>query len=240
MRAPCLVSLGALAASLTGCGGGSGESQQRTYAFVTPAAGSVRTYRNTAIDNLGNTIALSYRETVTAATSDGSFTVLQEDPSHNMVIVGGTTYSIQTQTVLVNNSGQETSSSYVDPVGGIVVCNFNPHGAGPDFPVTLGTAWTLDYTIGCGSQAPVTYTQDGSVVDVESVTVPAGTFSAIKLQTTVTWTDAQGTAHTETVTHWRDTATTVSVKQSITYSRSGPAPAHSYPVSQEIVLESRS
>jgi hypothetical protein len=54
---------------------------------------------------------------------------------------------------------------------------------------------------------PVSYTQSGSVVDVEAVTVPVGTFTAIKLQSTVTWTSPGGATRTQTVTNWRDVAT---------------------------------
>ena len=83
-----------------------------------------------------------------------------------------------------------------------------------------------------------TYEQTGSVVDVESVTVPAGTFSALKLQSTVTWTDSQGTTRTETVTNWRDTATSHSVKENITVVVGGTPPTTGYPVSRKYVLES--
>jgi carbohydrate-binding DOMON domain-containing protein len=71
------------------------------------------------------------------------------------------------------------------------------------------------------SVAPITYSQMGSVIDVELVTVPAGTFSAIKLQSTLTWTDTLGTTRTQTVTNWRDVATSIWVKEEISYAYSG-------------------
>jgi len=211
-----------------------------TYAFVPPVASSKRAYAETIVDNAHNTIDLSYTETVAAFNPDGSYTVLQGDPNHESVIVNGTNYSIVTETIAVNNSGQETGYTYVDSNDATVSCTLTPHGVGPDFPVTVGMSWTLDYGLGCGTQSPISYTQSGSVVDVESITVPAGTFRAIKLQSTVTWTDAQGTTRTETVTNWRDAATSVSVKQSITISYSGILPTRGYAISQEIVLESMS
>jgi hypothetical protein len=107
----------------------------------------------------------------------------------------------------------------------------------PRFPVRVAQTWTIDYTFACGSESPVTYEQTGSVADVESVTVPGGTFTALKLQSTVTWTDLQGTTRTQTVTNWRDTATSHSVKEDITIVVSGTLPTTGYAVSREILLE---
>jgi hypothetical protein len=80
--------------------------------------------------------------------------------------------------------------------------------------------------------APVSYTQQGSVVDVESVTVPAGTFTALKFQSTITWTDADGTNRTQTITNWRDTATLYTLKQQISIAVTGTLPTNGYPVSR--------
>jgi hypothetical protein len=80
--------------------------------------------------------------------------------------------------------------------------------------------------------------QNGTVVDVESITVPAGTFNAIKLQSTISWTDALGTMRTQTVTSRRDVLTLVSVKESVTIAYAGTLPITGYPVSEETVLQS--
>jgi hypothetical protein len=141
-------------------------------------------------------------------------------------------------TVTNNASGQELTDVYTN--GAVITCTFDPHGFGPDFPVQVGQTWTLDYTYSCNSMAPTTYTQMGSVIDVESVTVPAGTFSAIKLQSTLTWTDTLGTTRTQTVTNWRDVATSISVKEEISYSYSGTLPTNGYPMSRVDLLLSTS
>jgi hypothetical protein len=70
------------------------------------------------------------------------------------------------------------------------------------------------------------------------VSVPAGTFNAIKLQSTISWTDAQGTMRTQTITNWRDVLTSVSVKQSVSIAYAGTLPTNGYPVSRQIVLQS--
>jgi hypothetical protein len=242
MRSLALWVLAAAAVSVAGCGGDSGGGPAVTsYAFIAPAVNSQRKYTETIVDNQNNTIELSYTETVLSANPDGSYVVLQEDPNQESVTVNGSIYSIETETVTLNDSGQELSYTPGDgAVGEAVVCTFTPHGPGPDFPVIVGMSWTLDYTFGCGTQTSVPYAQSGTVADVESITVPAGTYSALKLQSTLSWTDAQGTKRTQTITNWRDTATSVSVKQSITISYSGTLPSTGYAISRDIVLESMS
>jgi len=241
-----LITAAPAGAALCGCGSGnsgangsgsysSGGGSGPTYAFITPGLNSVRTYSETIVDNSDNVINLSYTETVTAVMADDSFTVLQEDPTQQSITVNGTTYSVTTDTVSVNNSGQEVGDSTDNGT-----CTYLPHGAGPDFPVQVGMTWTLTYTVACTATAPFYYSQSGTVADIESVTVPAGTYSAIKLQSTLTWTDTQGTTRTQTITNWRDVATTVSVKQTIDIAYSGTLPTHGYPVSRQILLESES
>jgi hypothetical protein len=112
------------------------------------------------------------------------------------------------------------------------------NGAGPNWPVQVGQTWSLDYTLTCGTTISVAYTQTGSVVGVESVTVPACTFTAIKMQTTITWTSVGGTTRTETTANWRDAATSHSVKQVISIAVSGTLPTTGYPVSRQIELQS--
>jgi hypothetical protein len=124
--------------------------------------------------------------------------------------------------------------------GSLVTCAYDPHGVGPDFPLSVGGTWMLDFTFACGSQTPVSYTQDGTFVDLEPVTVPAGTYSALKLESTVTWTDLQGTTRTQTITNWRDVSTMMSMKQETSIAYSGSIPSTGYAVSREILLQSTS
>ena len=146
--------------------------------------------------------------------------------------------AIVKETMNLNDSGQETSYSYTAANGRAVTCTFSPHGAGPDFPVTIGMSWTLEYTFACAADSPVTYRQMGSVADIEAVTVPAGAFSALKLQSTLSWTDLDGTTITRTVTNWRDVRTMFSVKEIVAIAYSGTIPANGRAVNTETVLES--
>jgi hypothetical protein len=90
----------------------------------------------------------------------------------------------------------------------------------------------------CGTATPVNHTQTGAVVDVESVTVPAGTFTAVKLQSTDVWTDVNGTTITQTAFNWRDVDTTFSVQRTITRAYSGTLPTNGYEVTAQVVLQS--
>ena len=219
---------------VTGCGGGSdGESSTpgagTAYAFITPVLNSTLSYGVTIIDNADNTINIGTTSTVTSVDSDGTY-VIQTQPTNPTAIVNGTNYADPPMTQTYNASGQELTNVYTN--GAVFTCTFDPHGFGPDFPVQVGQTWNLEYTYGCNSIAPITYSQMGSVIDVETVTVPAGTFSAIKLQSTLTWTDSLGTTRTQTVTNWRDVATSISVKEEISYAYSGTLPTNGYPTSR--------
>ena len=227
--------------ALASCGGSSSggtagsPGMGTSYEFISPVLNSTRTYSETIVDNFNNTIDISLSDTVMTVNSDGTYVVLFQ-PGTPSVIVNGTNYGGPPETQSYNTSGQETLDVYTSTT--VNTCNFDPHGSGPDFPLQVGMSWSLDYTYSCNGGAPVSYMQSGTVSDVESVTVPAGTFSAIRLQSTLTWTDAQGTTRTQTISNWRDVATSISVKQEISIAYSGTLPTTGYAVSREILLES--
>ena len=224
--------------ALYGCGGGGGSSGAGTvYPYVTPTLDAQRTYSETIVDNSNNTIDLTIVDETTAVNSDATSTQVSQTTGGSDP-VNGTVYGNPAETQSFNAMGQETSYEFTGQKGAVVTCTYDPHGPGPNFPVEAGDTWTLTYTLTCGSNAPVTHQQTGSVVDVESVTVPAGTFSALKTTSTETWTDAAGTTRTESVTSWRDVATSRSVQQNITIAYSGTLPTSGYAVSRDIVLQS--
>jgi hypothetical protein len=240
MQGRSLVILCAPVLALSGCGGGShNDSGSGTaYAFVPPVVNSTRTYSDTIVDNANNTILIGYTQTVMAVAEDGTITEMQQSTTGGSDIVDGTNYTPLTETETYDgSSGQETSYTYTAAGGDAVTCTYDPRDGGPEFPLRVGQTWTIDYTFACGSESPVTYEQNGSVVDVESVTVPGGTFTALKLQSTVTWTDLHGTTRTQTTTNWRDTATSHSVQEDISIVVGGTLPTTGYAVSRKILLE---
>jgi hypothetical protein len=229
----------AWAVLMTACNSGDNDqAAAMTYDFVVPATNAQRSYAETIVDNSGNVIKETYSDTVTAVNTDNSYVVLQEDTTGASVLVDGTTYSIPTESIDVDAQGHDTSYSYTNTNGTLETCTYSPYGPGPTYPITVGGAWTTYYTVTCGTAAPVSHTQTGAVVDVETVTVPAGTFTAVKLQSTDVWTNADGTTFTETAFNWRDVDTTFSVQRTVTWAYSGTLPTKGYEVTAQVVLKS--
>jgi hypothetical protein len=240
-KAPIIFAISA--ATTVGCGGGGGSVETTgagtAYSFVPPVAGVIRVLAETIVDNSNNTIDIGYSDSVSSVNSDGTYAALVQSTTGDSSIVNGTNYAVVTQNENYDDSGQELSYTFTGSTGVAVTCSYTPHASGPDFPVQVGQTWQIQYTLSCDDgSVPITYTQQGSVVAVESVTVPAGTFTALKFQSTVTWTNAQGTARNESTTNWRDTKTLYSVKQQIAIAVSGTTPANGYPVSRTIELQS--
>jgi hypothetical protein len=230
------------AALLGGCGGSGsdGNSPPTSYAYIAPQVNSQLDYSQVITDSANNTINETITQAVTTVNSDGSYVYTSADPTGNSVVVDGTTYSIPTETVNSNNNSQVTSYSYVDSGGATVTCTYDPHGNGPDYPLVVGNTWNQQYTLTCGTAAATTYTQSGTVSDVESVTVPAGTYTAVKLTSTVSWTTAAGTTISQAITNWRDVKTQNSVKRTIVATYGGTLPTTGYAVNTTTELQSSS
>jgi hypothetical protein len=233
----CLTILTGLAA----CGGNSDTNTPgsgTSYPFVPPIVDSKRTYTETIVDNSNNTILVGYMVTVTAVAADGVITEEQQSTTEGGNTVNGTDYSIPTETITYNAFGREVGYTYPEPDGSEGSCTYAPYAGGPTPPLTVGQTWSINYTRICNGNPAIAYSQQGNVTAVESVTVPAGMFTALKLQSTITWTDLEGTTHLETATNWLDVATFHSVKQAISYQDSGTLPTSGYAISREIVLQS--
>jgi hypothetical protein len=228
---------GSAAVLLSSCGG-SDEVTGTTYAFVAPVLNSVRTYSQTFMDSSDSTINYTLQTQITSVNPDGSYTETSSSPD-GVNTVNGITYGTP-EDGSFNNQGQELSFTYPTSDGGTGTCTYDPNGSGPPFPVSVGQTWQLQYTYSCNGGAPISYTQNGTVVDVESVTVPAGTFTALKFQSTITWTNAEGTTRQDSITNWRDIQTLRSVKREHTYTISGTPPAGTYLVSEIQELQSTS
>lgn len=228
---------------VSGCGGSSQTSDSQSsgsgpsYSRIPPTVGATATYMETTIDNANNTIQQTFTDTVTDVNADGSFIEQQQGEGNQSAIVNGTNYSVLTETIALDDSGRTTSYTYTNAAGVPVTCVEAPHGLGPSFPLVVGASWSLSYALSCDGNTPVTYTQQGTIEPAETVTVAAGTFSAIKLHSTVIWTDANGTTHTETLSNWRDVVSLASVKQTYTITISGTVPSAGYAVSVDRELQ---
>jgi hypothetical protein len=238
-----LITTGLATVSLAACGGGDDSNSGGTgtsYAFVPPVVDSSRVYSESIVDNSNNTITIGYLETVAVVSAAGNITEQLQSTTGSGITVNGTDYTVTTETQTYNDFGRETGYTYTESDGSPGTCAYSPYAGGPMPALKVGQTWQLNYTQTCNANAAIDYAQNGSVVDVESVTVPAGTYMALKLQSTTVWTDSSGTTHTQTTTDWLDTATFHSVKESETFVLSGTMPTNGYAVSREIELSSTS
>lgn len=231
------------AAFLTACGGGSSSSSDSpttvTYSFITPKVGAQLVFANTLVDNLSNTINRTLVENITAVNPDGTFTTSWIDPSNNSITTGVVNHTFYPQTSGDNSVAQKLNLTVTPPTGSPTNCVFSPHAGGASSPLTAGQNWAFSFTDTCGASSPIAFTESGTFVGTESITVPAGTFNAYKFQSTTTYT-LGGTTTTESVTQWRNAANTDSrsLKLVINYTYSGTAPAQGSLVSSTRVLQS--
>lgn len=210
-----------------GCGTNAGSTATtQSIKFVPPSINSQQTYMYTLMDNLSTARKSLTRNTVTAVNPDGSFTYIRDTPNNN---------AVPNQTVIANKFGQIVSMSTAGST-----CIFSPHADGPDFPITVGQTWTNQFTVTCGTQTPIPQTETGAVVDIESVTVPAGSFWAIKLKSALVTNNSNGTSQTQEITKWVDVNTDVLLKTVVNFSYSeNYTLSQSYPATTTIELQSQ-
>jgi hypothetical protein len=215
-----------VALTLAGCGGGS--SGPPSYGFVTPAMNSQRTYAVTDTNPTSTSVNTVIR-TVTSVNPDGSF-------SYSETVPGGTVSgpNFMPGDYSVDSTGHILRATLNPGTPGAISCTDSPRGSGPVFPLTVGMGWNSTYQSGPVLPVPVVtpgnqiyvitgcsfaaanYTETGSVTDVESITVAAGTFIAVKLKSTISW-DICPAGCTATLTEWRDSSDGQLLKSAATY-----------------------
>ena len=213
MKAAQSLYLMSLALGVAGCGGGS-SSGPPSYGFVTPLMNSQRTYAVTDTNPTSTSLNIVIR-TVSAVNSDGSF-------SYSESVQGGTVNgpNFIPGDYSADSTGRLLSATFNPGTAGAKTCTDSPHGPGPVFPLTVGATWQSTYVVTCGSGTPATYTEMGSVVDTETVTVTAGTFTAVKVRSTISLDICPGICpgpSTETLTEWLDAANGQPLKAAATY-----------------------
>jgi hypothetical protein len=231
---------------LSGCGGGGGGGTDTpahtaavTYTFMHPKLGEHLVYAQKLVDNLNNTVNRTMVQDVTAVNADGSFSVHEEDPSHDRIVSGTVDQSLYPTNYQYNASGQASSWVITQSTGATISCTVTQGYPGAPSPLTVGQAWTVNYVETCGTGAGTAFTQSGTLAGVETITVAAGTFSAFKFTSTFTRT-VNGITRTETVTRWRDASGTDSrvLKSTSVFAYSGGTPPAGTLVSATSELQS--
>jgi hypothetical protein len=232
---------------LAACGGGTDDGASAgppvgatTYSQVTPVAGASDVYGTVAVDDSNNTIAGTYTQRVASVNADGSYVLTQVDPTNTSVVVNGIDYHFDAAVLDFDGKGHETGASFTAADGAVQTCTFTTESGGHALPWWVGQTFALALQESCNPGSTQLFQEAGSVASLESVTVPAGTFMALKLTITQQWTDASGQNVTEQITEWSDPAHWLfTIKRTIAYTRSGNVPAH-YVNSQTVELQSRS
>jgi hypothetical protein len=234
---------GVVAATLLGgCGGGGssgGAAAQAaatvTYRFVPPQAGAHLVYADQQADTLHNTLNRTATDDVTAVNADGTFAVHEEDPSHNHVVSGAVDQTLYPTDFQYDAAGQVTAMT-VDNGTSVTHCTFQGSQGAPA-TLAVGTGWNTQYTETCNGGAGVTFTQNGTLAGIETITLAAGTFSAYKFVSTTTWT-INGITRTESATRWRDASggdtRTLRMVRTIAYTGGTPAAGSLVTASREL------
>jgi len=243
-----LAALLAAGASLAACGG-SGDAgpppppppQPQTFSYAPPPLGTSDTWTRTLTDSVGTSVLLQLRQRVTQANADGSEAWTYDDPTAVDEIHDGVTFRTTPQvddiaangnTVDYTNThvdGTQVTCTYGQPTTGTAIANAGRVTAlaarrGESF--SIGQSWTNSYSISCAGQATVNYQAVVDVPGYETVTVPAGTFQAVKQTVHLTWVD-NGVAGTSDMTLWRDPAHWMfPVKSDQAIARSGATTAY--------------
>ena len=223
-----LAALGAACAALAACGGSSAPPPApapappapQTFDYVAPTVGETDVFTRILTDSQGTRIAMQIRQQVTAANADGTLMVAYDDPTGTDVVEDGLTFRTTPELAHVATNGGTLDYTVTGTDGSQVSCTYGaPDSDGtieqagraralalghPD-SLQVGQSFKSTYAITCGSQAPVTFHVSGSVVDLESVAVGAGTFMAVKEQVTTSWV-ANGFTNSTDATIWRDQA----------------------------------
>ena len=206
---PCMVACTALSA-LTACGGGGGEGATNAPA----ASGTYRLGKQSVNDFESRRVTWQIAVTGQETTS-GEFwktdvtTQVGNDGTYTKAAVG-------------DGSNRRRYTEYSADGGRTTVdsgCGYIHTPAFSEVPGTLaaGQSWETSSTRTCAndSSQKTLITAKGAVVGIEQLTVAAGTFSALKTVTTITYKFANSsTLNNETC--WRDTVTGIDLKCNVT------------------------
>ncbi|WP_136418698.1 hypothetical protein [Herbaspirillum sp. ST 5-3] len=224
---------GLLTASLVlGCGGG-GDAATSTSSTSTSSSNTSSNGASSTGTSSGNTTGGSGTVTSIPTKAGDSYTYSRTDTS--AASSTATTYFTTREYNAVNSDGSvsytETYSSgflasvtNISTTGAITstgsvgsstpTCTFTGVNAASVAPFAVGQSWDNNWTRTCGTTV-VTGNNKGSIVGMESVTVPAGTFNAYKEVYTVTTqqtSPSNPTINITSYTCWRDAALRKRVK----------------------------
>ncbi|ALM85394.1 hypothetical protein ASB57_22630 [Bordetella sp. N] len=147
----------------------------------------------TVADNYvnGTTKQSSYTRETTVVNPDGSYT----SSSFNSA-------NVVTDTYTANAEGNRLTRTYVsgDPGSNGNLCTYTPSREWLNFPIYVGKTWSSTWQYACAFGYKETANLNATVLNAESVTVPAGVFNALRVQFNTALTDSNDSALTNGTT----------------------------------------
>jgi hypothetical protein len=226
---------------MAACGGGGGGATTpggpTSWPMVAPTVGATSVYGVTSIDYTTSTVLTSYRDQVTRVDGDGTYAIYRDDPTNSGATVNGIDYSLAPATLDFDAQGRETG---FDIASTGAACTFTPLDSGHALPWTVGQAFTDSVSETCGGgPVSITYATTGTVASLESVTVAAGTFQALKIQATETNDTPDGYHVVTTVSKWVDPQHSFFTLREVDLTTTTPTSAYHYVQSRTVELQSR-
>jgi len=226
-----LAALSASCAMLAACGGDGGSpapapapspAAPTVFSYVPPAIGETDVWTLTQTDSLGSSVSMQLRQRVTDGSDSGGRVFAYDDPTGTRVEQDGLTFWVEPQTANISAVGNTIDYTWTSTTGVQTTCVYgsassNTGGSiqAADRAVALsalrlqslkpGDILNGSYTLTCGSNAPITYSTMISVLPLETVTVPAGSFQVFKEVVSTTWV-FNGFSNSRGATLWRDPA----------------------------------
>ena len=144
------------------------------YSYVTPTVGDYQTYTSTETTGNG-TSTFNYTKQVTVVNTDGSYT-------HNHLNGSNAITRIETRSA----TGRRQTRTYTSNNN---LCTYI-YNTDTSYPRYVGKTYSHSWTYSCTAGYRETAAQTSSIVAMEQISVPAGTFNALKIQTTINFTES--------------------------------------------------
>jgi hypothetical protein len=190
------------------------------FAAVAPVTGHTTNWTENDVYNNGTKQDTTYSRLVTSVAADGSDTV---DSLNAQAVV--------TDHYANDASGNRLSRTYAANNN---LCTYTPSREYLSFPLVVGKTWNPAWQYSCAAGYKETATATATAEAWESVTVPAGTFDALRVRIDTTLTNSNDTAllngntgqatYSIAVLAWYAPSQGTFVKYQSTYTYNGPAP----------------
>lgn len=150
----------------------------QSFALPAPQVGNAAIYALNDVLNDNTQRMSTYTDTTTAVNMDGSY------------VVQRTSGGIVIRTINNTASGDRASQLLASSMN---LCSYTPARVYTSFPLHFGKSWNSTWTYTCAQGYRENAALIGKVVAQEMVTVPAGTFEALRVAVSISYTGSNDT-----------------------------------------------